>query len=141
MKSLSVLLVSFLLLLAGVAVWADAPVYKWVDSKGVAHYSSTPHSDEAKPIDIVNKGNVLTQPAPPSTASAPAGSDKSAVAVGPNDSAACKAAKTSLNSYMSADYLYTLGPKGEKQQLPKDQQDKAIADARTQVAQACKAGG
>jgi hypothetical protein len=123
-----------------VAAWADAPVYKWVDSKGVAHYSSTPHSDEAKPIDIINKGNVLTQPPAPSTA-APASGDKSAVAVDPNDSAACKAAKTSLNSYLTADYLYTLNDKGEKQQLPKDQQQKAITDARAQVAQACKAGG
>lgn len=140
MKSLSIILLVSTLLLAGAAAWADAAVYKWVDSKGVVHYSSTPHSDEAKPIDIVNKGNVLTQPPPPSTA-VPASSDKSAVAVGPNDSAACKSAKTNLNSYLSADYLYTLNDKGEKQQLPKDQHDKAIADARAQVAQACKAGG
>jgi Domain of unknown function (DUF4124) len=140
MRSLSVLIMSSALLLVYAAAWADAPVYKWVDSKGIVHYSSTPHSDDAKPIDIVNKGNVLTQPPAPSTA-APASGDKSAVAVGPDDSAACKAAKTSLNSYLTADYLYTLGPKGEKQQLPKDQQEKAIADARTQVALACKAGG
>ena len=140
MRPLSIFFASAALLLAYATAWADAPVYKWVDSKGVVHYSSTPHSDEAKPIDIINKGNVLTQPPAPSTAAA-ASNDKSAVAMGPNDSAACKTAKTNLNSYLSADYLYTLNEKGEKQQLPKDQQDKAIADARAQMTQACKAGG
>lgn len=142
MKTVSAFLAGMVLLAANTA-WADAAVYKWVDSKGVVHYSTDPKDVPAQQTNIVNKGNVVTSPPPPSTAPAPSSATggKPSVAIGPNDSALCKSAKNTLNGYLGADFLYTLGPNGEKQKLPADQQAAQIATARAQVAKACGGGG
>ncbi len=143
MKTVSAFLAGLLLLAANTA-WADAAVYKWVDSKGVVHYSTDPKDvPQAQQTGIVNKGNVVTSTPAPSTAPAPtsATGGKPSVAIGPNDSALCKSAKNTLNGYLGADYLYTLGPNGEKQMRPADQHAAQIATARAQVAKACGGGG
>jgi hypothetical protein len=52
----------FALILIAIAGLAQAGVYKWVDEKGVTHYSSTPHNPSAQQIKV--------QP-PPTTESSP----------------------------------------------------------------------
>lgn len=42
----------FALILLAIAGLAQAGVYKWVDEKGVTHYSSTPHDSSAQQIKI-----------------------------------------------------------------------------------------
>jgi hypothetical protein len=134
-----------ILLVAGGA-WADTPIYKWVDAQGVVHYSTEPHSDDAKQIKIINSGNALpgASTAPlPTTAAAPASATDDAALVIPtqNDSDACKQGRERLFQYLHADTLYQLDAKGDKQALSKDQQAQAVTQARNYVRQACTPGG
>ncbi|MGH8281230.1 MAG: DUF4124 domain-containing protein [Gammaproteobacteria bacterium] len=124
-------------LIMGTAL-ADGTIYKWVDKDGNVHYSTVPHSPNAQALNIVNTANSQTPPASsaPSAASTST-ADQALTGVTPGDSAACKSARETLGKYLDASYLYTLGKNGQKQKLPKDQQDQAIAQARNAVTQAC----
>ena len=125
------------------AAWGDTPIYKWVDAQGVAHYSTVPHSDDAKQLNIVNTGtlpNASTAPFAATAASSPA-ADTSLVMPSQADSPACKAGRDRLFKYLHADHLYVLDAKGQKQQMSKDDQDKALNEARDYVRQACAPGG
>ena len=139
-------LTSAALLLAG-AAWADTPIYKWVDPQGVVHYSTEPHGDSAKQTNIINSGNSLPNP---STAPVPAGAtgaspsaaaDATLVQPNPADSPACKAGRDRLFKYLHADTLYQLDDKGQKTPLSKQDQAKALDEARNYVRQACSPGG
>lgn len=124
------------------AAQADAPIYKWVDAQGKVHYGPAPQGDAAQQLNTVNKGQAIGPSATGAPAASTAPADDSALSQpGPNDSAACKAAKDTLAKYLAADYLYTLDAKGQKQKMPKEDQDKTIADAKAKVAQACNGGG
>ena len=124
------------------AAWADAPIYKWVDAQGKVHYGPQPQGDAAQQLSAVNKGQGVPAGGTAAPAATAAPSDSSSLTqAGPNDSAACKAAKDTLAKYLAADYLYTLDAKGQKQKMPKEDQDKTIADAKAKVAQACNGGG
>src|SRR5579863_3802872 len=140
MKTLLSLIAACVLFAA--AAQADAPIYKWVDAQGKVHYGPAPQSDAAQQLNTVNKGAAIGS----STSAAPAASTAPADAnaltqPGPNDSAACKAAKDTLAKYLAADYLYTLDANGQKQKMPKEDQDKTIATAKANVTQACGGGG
>ncbi len=146
MKAISVLTLSTLLLAS--AVWADSAIYKWVDEKGVVHYSTEPHSDAAKPIGIVNTGNSLPNPstAPfPASATGPgaaAGADDGTlVQVTPGDSRACRANRDRLSKYLQAGDFYRLDDKGQKVLLSAEEKAQALEDARNAVRQMCKPGG
>ena len=124
------------------AAWGDTPIYKWVDAQGVVHYSTVPHSDDAKQLNIVNTGtlpNASTAPAAASAGGSPA-ADVSLVTPTQADSPACKAGRDRLFKYLHADHLYVLDDKGQKQQMSKDDQDKALSEARDYVRQACAPG-
>lgn len=130
------------LCLAG-AAWGDTPIYKWVDSQGVTHYSTVPHDSNAKPIDIVNTGTLpsaSTAPAP-SSATARAAADISLVMPTPADSLDCKAGRDRLFKYLHADSLYQVDANGHKQKLSAEDVQKALDDARDYVRQACSSGG
>jgi hypothetical protein len=120
------------------AAWADQPVYKWVDAQGKVHYSSLPHGDDAQQLKIVNKASGVSPAAGAPPVVTGAAADKALTTTTATDSAACKAARDTLNKYLGADYLYTLDAKGQKQKMPKEQQDQTIAQAKASVAQACK---
>ena len=135
-------------LLFATAAWGDAPIYKWVDSQGVVHYSTEPHNSDAKPLDIVNKGNSIPAPStapaaasatPPGRASNPG--DAALLQSTPDDSPTCKAARARLTQYLQSDQLYKVDDKGQKQVLSKQDQDNAIDLARAYVRQSCVAGG
>lgn len=121
-------------LLAG-SVLADSPIYKWVDKNGQVHYSTVPHSSNAKPIDITNSAQGLAPAA--GTVAGSAAADKVMPRISPTDSAACKAAKQKLSQYMSADTLITTTPDGKQKQLSKDEQAKVVQRARNDVTVAC----
>jgi hypothetical protein len=124
------------------AAWGDTPIYKWVDAQGGVHYSTVPHSDDAKQLSIVNTGtlpNASTAPGAATAASSPA-ADASLVMPTQADSPACKAGRDRLFKYLHADHLYVLDDKGQKQQMSKDDQDKALNEARDYVRQACAPG-
>ena len=129
------------------AAWADTPIYKWVDAQGVAHYSTEPHGDAAKPIDIVNTGNLPspspgTAPAPASaSATSSAAADAALVTPTPADSPICKASRIRLSKYMHADVLYQVDDKGQQQKLSVEDTQKALGEARDYVRQACGPGG
>ena len=132
-----------MLVMASVA-WGDTPIYKWVDAQGVVHYSTVPHSDDAKQISIVNTGTLPNASTAPAAVSANGASsaktDATLVTPTPADSPACKAGRDRLFKYMHADHLYTLDDKGQKQQMSKDDQDKALNEARDYVGQTCPPG-
>ena len=121
---------------------ADTPIYKWVGKDGHVHYSTVPRSADAQQLNIMNRA---ANPAPaagtaPSAAST-SSPDQALTQVSPDDSPVCKSAKETLGRYLGASYLYTLGKDGQKQKLPKDQQDKAITQARSAVTRACAPQG
>ena len=141
MKASFALIIGVFLL--ATAAWADTPIYKWVDAQGQVHYSTVPHSDSAKPLDIVNKGtlpNASTAPAAASAGDSTANADASLVMPAQTDSPACKAGRDRLFKYLHADHLYVLDDKGQKQQMSKEDQDKALNEARDYVRQACSPG-
>lgn len=114
---------------------ADSPIYKWVDKDGQVHYSTVPHSADAKPINITNAAEGLAPAA--GTVAGSAAADKLMPTISPNDSAACKAAKQKLSQYMSAQVLYTTTPDGKQKKLSEDEQAKVIQRARNDVTVAC----
>jgi hypothetical protein len=121
-------------LLAG-SVLADSPIYKWVDKDGQVHYSTVPHSSDAKPIDITNSAQGLAPAA--GTVAGSAEAEKLLPKIAATDSAACKAAKQKLGQYMSADVLYTTTPDGKQKKLSQDEQAKVVQRARNDVTVAC----
>ncbi|HET7922894.1 MAG TPA: DUF4124 domain-containing protein [Gammaproteobacteria bacterium] len=121
-------------LLAGSAL-ADGPVYKWVDKDGHVHYSTVPHSLDAKPTGITNTTKGMA-PSAGTVAGSPTPAD-ALPTISPGDSAACKAAKQKLSQYLSADVLYTQLPDGKQKKLSKDEQAKVVQRARNDVTVAC----
>lgn len=121
-------------LLSG-SVLADSTIYKWVDKDGQVHYSTVPHSSDAKPINVVNSAQGLAPAA--GTVAGSAAADSQIPAISPNDSAACKAAKQKLGQYMSADVLYTKMPDGKQKELSSDEKAKVVQRARNDVTVAC----
>lgn len=121
---------------------ADTPIYKWVGKDGHVHYSTVPRSADAQQLNIMNRA---ANPAPAAgtalSAASTSSPDQALTQVSPDDSPACKSAKETLGRYLGASYLYTLGKDGQKQKLPKDQQDKAITQARSAVTRACAPQG
>ena len=128
--------------------WADTPIYKWVDSQGVAHYSTVPHSSTAAPISIVNRGDLPNASTAPAAATAaggdsasPAPDDATLMAPTDADSPDCKAGREQLFKYLHSEHLYTLDEKGEKQEISAADQAKVVAQARNYVKQVCRKGG
>jgi len=131
-------------LLLAATTWADTPIYKWIDSQGVVHYSTEPHGSDSKPISVVNTGNGLPNPSTaPAAASASgkASADASLVMPQPADSPACKAGRDRLFRYLHADSLYQVDSSGQKQKLSVEDMQKALDEARDYVQQACGPGG
>ena len=143
MKTIPILTLSTLLLAS--AAWADSAIYKWVDEKGVVHYSTEPHGDAAKPIGIVNTGNSLpspsTAPFPASAAPPPGANDATLIAPLQADSPACKAAREQLSKYLEASSLYQIDSKGQKTTLSAEEKAIALDEARIKIHQVCKPGG
>lgn len=143
MKIVSTLALGALLL--ATAAWGDTAIYKWVDAQGQVHYSTEPHSSDAKQLDIVNKGTLPSASTAPFSASAAAPSsatdDAALVVPTAKDSDACKKGRERLFQYLHADTLYQLDSKGNKQPLSKQQQEQAVTQARAYVQQTCSQGG
>lgn len=128
----------------GLAAAADPAIYKWVDDKGQVHYSTEPHSDNAKALNILTSSPATaTTPAPTgATASAKAYvDDANLLHPQPADSPACAAGRDRLFKYLHADSLYSVDDKGQKVAMSKADHDKALDDARDYVRQACGQGG
>lgn len=139
---MKIIIAAIALSLAG-AAWGDTPIYKWVDAQGVTHYSTVPHDNNAKPIDIVNTGSLPSPSTAPAPASATntAAADNSLVMPTPADSPACKAGRDRLFKYLHADSLYQVDSSGQKQKLSVEDMQKALDEARDYVRQACSPGG
>lgn len=135
-------LLAMAMLVMASAAWGDTPIYKWVDTQGVVHYSTVPHGADAKQLSIVNTGTLPTPSTAPGAVSAAGSPSADATLVMPTqtDSPACKAGRDRLFKYLHADQLYVLDDKGQKQQMSKDDQDKALNEARDYVRQACAPG-
>lgn len=131
-------------LLLGAAAWGDTPIYKWVDAQGQVHYSTVPHSDDAKQLNIVNKSTLPNASTAPASASADgaaaSANDTALVTPTPADSPACKAGRDRLFKYMHADTLYTVDSGGHKTPLSVADMQKALNEARDYVRQACAPG-
>jgi hypothetical protein len=54
------------LILLAIAGLAQAGIYKWVDEKGVTHYSSTPHNSSAQQIKV-QQPQAITESSSPSS--------------------------------------------------------------------------
>ena len=127
------------------AAWGDTPIYKWVDAQGVVHYSTEPHSDNAQPTTIVNKGTLPAASTAPGAASAngpgAAVDDATLTQSTSSDSSLCKSARDTLSKYLHAGQLYQVDNKGAQQPLSAAEQQKVLDDARNYVKQACNPGG
>ncbi|MGA9853076.1 MAG: DUF4124 domain-containing protein [Gammaproteobacteria bacterium] len=132
------ILVMLLATLVMSAVLADGTIYKWVDKNGNVHYSTVPQSPNAQALNIVDNANTQapTASSAPSAASS-AKTNQALTTITPGDSAACKSARETLLKYLGASYLYTVDQAGEKQHLPKQQQDMAVIQAKNAVTEAC----
>lgn len=142
---IKILLGVFLGACVAAAAWGDTPIYKWVDTQGVVHYSTVPHDDKAQPTNIINKGTLpgaTTAPAAASANGAGAAVDDAKLTQPTSaDSALCKSARDTLSKYLHAGQLYQVNNKGEQQPLSAAEQQKALDDARNYVKQACGSGG
>jgi hypothetical protein len=130
--------------LLGTTALADQPIYKWVDEQGKVHYSTEPHSDNAKQLSIQNNSAApaAAAPKPASDAGSPpaAGGDVSDAVLlqpQPDDSPGCKAGRDRLFKYLHADKLYKMDDQGNKVTLTADDMKSALDDARNYVRQAC----
>src|SRR5690348_18083168 len=104
------------LLAAGIAR-ADTPIYKWVDDKGQVHYSTVPHTDNAKQLPIQNTAtpHAGTNVTPvPGASTNPYAADAGLVQPKPDDSPECKAGRDRLFQYLHAGKLYSVDAKGNK---------------------------
>ena len=131
-------------LLWATAAAADQPIYKWVDDKGQVHYSTEPHSDNAKALNIsTSTPATATKPAPTGATAAAAAyvDDATLTHAQPADSPACAAGRDRLFKYLHADSLYSVDDKGQKIPMSKADRDKALDEARDYVRQACGPGG
>ena len=127
------------------AAWSDTPIYKWVDADGKVHYSTEPHSDNAQPLNIQNKGSLPNLSTAPGAASAngaaAAVDDATLTQPTAGDSSLCKSARDTLSKYLRAGQLYQVNSKGEQQALSAAEQQKVLDEARNYVKQACNPGG
>ena len=128
----------------GAAAIADQSVYKWVDDKGQVHYSTEPHGDNAKALNITTSTPATASTAAPTGATAAAAAyvgDADLTHAQPADSPACAAGRDRLFKYLHADTLYSLDDKGNKVSMSAADKAKALDEARNYVRQACGTGG
>ncbi len=143
MKTVASFIVAATLVWAGVAA-ADKPVYKWVDDKGQVHYSSEPHTDNAKALNITTSTPATASTPAPTGATAAAAAyvdDAALIHPQPADSPACAAGRDRLFKYLHADTLYSVDDKGNKVNMSAADRAKALNEAREYVRQACSPGG
>lgn len=142
MKTFTSFIIVVALVWAG-AAGADNSVYKWVDDKGQVHYSSEPHSDNAKVLDITTSTPATASTPAPTGATAAAAAyvdDASLTHPQPTDTPACAAGRDRLFKYLHADTLYSVDDKGNKVNMSASDKAKALNDARDYVRQACSPG-
>ncbi|MEO1768022.1 DUF4124 domain-containing protein [Thiobacter aerophilum] len=144
----------WILLLLALPCVASGELYRWVDAQGKVHYSDSPPPADAK------SGKTL--PAPPSPASAPAGTTKSwqekdmefrqrraaeAEAQAKKEKEAeearqkqanCETARKNLRLLESGQRVVTTNDQGEREFLDDAARQKAINDARKGVETWCK---
>jgi hypothetical protein len=139
--------------LAAPSAFADA-MYKWVDEKGVTHFSSDPPPDgKAQKIDV--------KPAPPSSSAPPKPltleevrkraldlhderlakekRDEDAKAAAEKQKARCLQARDNLEGLERARRIYSLNERGERVYV--DDNERAAALARAQKAVETSCGG
>ena len=142
MRILTAIIVAALLWATAAA--ADQSVYKWVDDKGQVHYSTEPHSDNAKALNITTSTPATATTRAPTGATAAAKAyvdDATLIHPQPADSPACAAGRDRLFKYLHADTLYSVDDKGNKVSMSKADHDKALDEARDYVRNACSPGG
>lgn len=143
MKTIAYTVIAAALSWAALAA-ADPAIYKWVDDKGQVHYSTEPHGDNSKALNIASSSPATATTAAPTGATAAAKSyvdDANLTQPQPADSVACAAGRVRLFKYLRADSLYTLDDKGNKVPMAAADKAKALDDARDYVRQACGPGG
>jgi len=114
-------------------------VYKWVDDKGVTHFSQTPPDKEnAQTLDV------RTAPATPAPESAPADATKDAGAKPERTeeqrkqrAERCKAAKEALAKLEGSEPVVRYGEKGEQIPVADDERPKFIEQVKKVIGQQC----
>ncbi|WP_273428863.1 DUF4124 domain-containing protein [Chitinibacter tainanensis] len=133
---------------AGLALSAQAQVYKWVDSTGRTVYSDQPPPKEAgkaKPINI-KESAVTTVSAPKADAAASSVAKPGAAAASPaspttkpaRDEAACKAAQERLNFLQQSKLFKAYRPDGSIEYLPAEKKTAEIAEKQAYLEKNCK---
>lgn len=132
------------LLIAPLAVvHADDQVYRWVDAKGVPHYSDSPPPDDAMSAREITVRNAPPAAAPVSegegeatAAAAPAATSASAIAA--SRLQFCERAKENLKTLQeSGDVMQDLDGDGVKDLLNADQRDAERKRAQNAIAFYC----
>ncbi|GAB7125803.1 hypothetical protein JCM19000A_03100 [Silvimonas sp. JCM 19000] len=134
------------LMLCGLAVAAQAQIYKWKDADGSVHYSDQPPTNAQTRSQVVNvkaqavsgysaaKGNAS---APANAASAVAASSPAQVAAAQKDPALCKQYSDRLNYLQTATKLQSINEKGNIEMLDANRRASETTIATQNIAKYC----
>ena len=129
------------------AASAEAAIYKWVDEKGVTHYSETPPEGQAaRQLSVgSSSGAPSTEPAPAApTAAAPApaaaADTPEAIQKRTDDwKGFCVIAQRNVTALESPDPVFQKNKEGTELALTDEQRAYALADAQRRVKKYCDA--
>ncbi|ROH86539.1 DUF4124 domain-containing protein [Stagnimonas aquatica] len=134
---------TYLLLLAGLPLLAEATVYRWVDANGQVHYSQTPPAEvgaEPQHIRTVPASPSAPAAAPPQTKSPPATAKPAAAEVDLEARAKrCSEARERI-AYLEAKTARRLGveqPDGSLARMTEEQFEERLQAAREAVTGNC----
>ena len=120
------------------ALPAAADMYKWVDEKGVTHFSQTPpDAKDAQTLDV------RTAPASSPSAAAAAEAKKDEAKPEMTEerkkrrAEVCKAAKDALAKLESPDPVVRYGAKGEQIMIDDDERPGLIEEAKKNISLTC----
>ena len=132
----------FVLLLSPMASLLAGNVYRWVDEKGVVHYSDRAGNSGAKQLPLKTPEADTTSPSNSSS------NDLSADSLSaPTDEAElnaqvradqCEKTRQRLKSYSAADQLLITDPEGNQREMTPDEKIQAIVRAEQQTESFCQ---
>ena len=128
------------------AVQAKEVIYRWVDEKGVVHYSTHPPAGQkAEKVNLHSGKGKGVKPAPAKTAKQPAPEPETAKpqpeAAKPaslKDPELCKQAKQNLWNLKNRGRIYILDQEtGERRAMPDEERQQRIEETEKEIADYC----
>ncbi|MGK0673114.1 MAG: DUF4124 domain-containing protein [Halothiobacillaceae bacterium] len=130
------------LLLAVLAAPCQAAIYKWVDERGVTHYTEHPPAS-GKGQEIQPRVPPPATPAAPPAAKAPRTTEQTSpheVMAIPAEKMAeqCRNARQRLQQLEASPRLLIKGPDGEMQRVPEEERQRMMDEERKRIQLYCE---